>query len=56
MNVSASYREILMGNSGRAAPKAQNHTTICEPTVRKMWDPPHLKILQVFQDLLTEII
>jgi hypothetical protein len=35
-----------LGLKWRAAPKAGNLTAIYEATVRKMWDPRHLSLLQ----------
>jgi hypothetical protein len=35
----------LPGGKGRPVRKADNLTTICEPTVQKMWEPQHLKTL-----------
>jgi hypothetical protein len=35
----------LRGGKGRAARRVDNFTAICEPTVKKMWEPQRLTTL-----------
>jgi hypothetical protein len=46
---------ILLGGKGRPARKADNLTAICEPIVKKMWEPRRLTNIWAFTASFTRI-